>query len=66
MVPGTNVQYTNPQIPAVWLVDTTTIDGKLVTVPALTTIDFTDFRSINWPRHRYMEAIQTIYVGTKN
>jgi len=37
------------------LVDITT-DGKIV--PALTSIDDRIFRSINWPRERYMEAIE--------
>ena len=67
MIPGTNVQYTDPAIPPVWLVDTKDVDGDgtLDTIPALTTIDFTIFKSINWPRERYMSAIEKARTGTE-
>ncbi len=67
MIPGTNVQYTDPAIPPVWLVDLKDVDndGTLDTIPALTTIDFTKFMSINWPRERYMEAIEKTLTGTE-
>ena len=58
MVPGTNVQYTDPTIPPVWLVDIASVSGQDVVIPALTTIDFTKFMSINWPRERYISAIE--------
>lgn len=49
MIPGTNT----------WLIDTKDVnnDGTQETIPALTTIDFTKFMSINWPRERYILAV---------
>ena len=60
MIPGTNVQYVDPAIDPVWLVDLKDVDndGTLDTIPALTTIDFMTFKSINWPRERYMSAVE--------
>jgi hypothetical protein len=57
MVPGTDIKYTTPEIQAVWLVDIVQGATQDIVVPALTTIDFREFRSINWPRARYLEAI---------
>jgi len=68
MIPGTNVQYTDPAIPPVWLVDLKDVDGDgiLDVIPALTTIDFTIFKSINWPRERYMSAIEKARDGQQD
>jgi len=57
MVPGTNVQYVDPAIPPVWLVDIVNVAGQDVVVPALTSIDFAKFKSINWPRERYVVGV---------
>ena len=67
MIPGTNVQYVDPAIDPVWLVDLKDVDGNgtLDVIPALTTIDFTKFKSINWPRERYMSAIEKTLTGTE-
>lgn len=46
-----------------WLVDTTEINGQQATVPALTTMPFYWFRSINWPRERYLEAVRKAHVA---
>ena len=67
MIPGTNVQYVEPAIDQVWLVDLKDVDGDgtLDTIPALTTIDFMTFKSINWPRERYMSAVDATLTGTE-
>ena len=68
MIPGTNVQYVEPAIDPVWLVDLKDVDGDgtLDTIPALTTIDFTKFKSINWPRERYMSAVEKARNGQQD
>jgi hypothetical protein len=63
MVPGTDIHYATPEIDPVWLVDIVNTGTQEIVVPAFTTIDFHTFRSINWPRVRYLGAILAAKAG---